>query len=76
MSVKCVFTVKGNICHSGHKQIGGQRSAAVHSSRVMTLVEFGQEVSGTRLLSLMEIAHYVGLLLPDVDRFLELHFPL
>lgn len=42
----------------------------------MTPVEFGQEVSGTRFYSLMEIAHNVSLLLPDVDRFLEFHFPL
>lgn len=42
----------------------------------MTLVEFGQEVSGPRFLGLMEIAHYVGLLLPDMDCFLELHLAL
>lgn len=42
----------------------------------MALVEFGQEVGGTRLLSLVKIAHNVGLLLPDMDCFLKLHFPL
>lgn len=42
----------------------------------MTPVEFGKEVSRTSLLSLVEVAHYVGLLLPDVDRFLEFHLTL
>lgn len=42
----------------------------------MTLVEFGQEVGGPRFHGLMEIAHYVGLLLPDMDRFLEFHLAL
>lgn len=42
----------------------------------MTAVEFGKEVSGTSLLRLVEVAHYVGLLLPDVDGFLELHLTL
>lgn len=51
-------------------------SEYIDSSRVVTPVEFGQEVSWTRLLSLVEIAHYVGLLLPDVDGLLEFHFPL
>lgn len=76
--LKCVFTAKGNIGHTGHK-LCRERSevrAQLHSSRVVTSVEFGQEVGGTRLLGLVEIAHHVGLLLPDVDRFLELHLPL
>ncbi len=55
---------------------GSEVSRRLHSSWVMTPVEFGQEVSGTRFLGLVEIAHYVGLLLPDVDRFLEFHLPL
>lgn len=46
------------------------------SSWVVTLVEFGQEVGAVRLLALMEVAHDVGLLLPHVDGFLELHFAL
>lgn len=55
---------------------GSEVSRQRYSSRVVALVEFGQEVSGTRFLGLVEIAHYVGLLLPDVDCFLEFHFPL
>lgn len=64
--------------HTGHMQrwAGSKASRQPHSSWVVTLVEFGQEVGAARLLALMEIAHYVGLLLPDVDRFLELHFAL
>lgn len=54
----------------------GQRSADSDSSWVVALVEFGQEVSGTSFFSLVEISHYVSLLLPDVDCFLELHLPL
>lgn len=78
MSVRCVFTANGNMGHTGHMQrwAGSEASRQPHSSWVVTMVEFGQEVGAARLLALMEIAHYVGLLLPDVDRFLELHFAL
>lgn len=78
MSVRCVFTANGNMGHTGHMQrwAGSEASRQPHSSWVVTMVEFGQEVGAARLLALLEIAHYVGLLLPDVDRFLELHFAL
>lgn len=55
---------------------GSEVSRQPHSSWVVTVVEFGQEVGATRLLALIEVAHDVGLLLPHVDRFLELHFAL
>lgn len=55
---------------------GPEVSRQPHSSWVVTLVEFGQEVGAARLLTLMKVAHDVGLLLPHVDRFLELHFAL
>lgn len=42
----------------------------------MSLVEFGQEVSGTWFLGLGKIAHYVSSLLPNMDCFLKFHFTL
>lgn len=51
----------------------GERSA---SSRVVAFVEFGQEVGWSGFFGLVEIAHHVGLLLPDVDRFFQLHLTL
>lgn len=64
--------------HWSHAKAGGVRGqqSAAHSSRVVTLVEFGQEVGAAGLLALVEVAHDVGLLLPHVDGFLELHFAL
>lgn len=64
--------------HWSHAKVGrGQRSAEKpHSSWVVTGVELGQEVGAARLLALVEVAHDVGLLLPHVDRLLELHFAL
>lgn len=52
------------------------RADSQHSSWVVTVVELGQEVGAARLLALVEVAHDVGLLLPDVDGLLELHFAL
>lgn len=60
LGFKHVFTIKGNIYHTGHR----------HNSRVVTTVEFGEEVGGTSFLALTEVAHYVSPLFPDVDRFL------
>lgn len=77
MIVKCIFTIKRNSCQIGHNQKTGHRAGReLYSSLVVSLVEFGQEVGGARFFRLVEIAHYVGLLLPDVDRFLKFHFPL
>lgn len=72
--LKCVFTIKGNIFHIGNEQrrVRGE----LHSSRVVSFVEFGQEVCRSRLFALVEITHHVGLLLPDVDGFLQFHFAL
>lgn len=70
---KCVFTIKGNICHRGRSKAGSEVS---RGSWVVSAVELGQEVLGTRLFALVEESHDVGLLLPDVDRLLELHLPL
>lgn len=72
--LKCVFTIKGIIFHTGNEQrwVRGQ----LHSSRVVSFVEFGQEVCRSRLFVLVEITHHVGLLLPDVDGFLQFHFTL
>lgn len=75
--VKCIFTIKRNSCQIGHNQKTGHRAGReLYSSLVVSPVEFGQEVGGARFFRLVEIAHYVGLLLPDVDRFLKFHFPL
>ncbi len=45
-------------------------------SGVVSVVELGQEVCGTLRLGLVEVAHDVRLLLPDVDGLLQLHLPL
>lgn len=42
----------------------------------MTSHEFGKEVLGFRLLRLIPVSHYVTLLLPDLDRLLQLHLSL
>lgn len=68
-----IFTVQNrgqHIYHTGHGKWSEVRSG------VVACVEFGQEVCGARCLRLVEIAHDVCLLLPDVDGLLELHLPL
>jgi len=45
-------------------------------SRVVSVVELGEEVCGTRRVGLVEVAHDVSLLLPHVDGFLQLHLAL
>lgn len=72
----CIYNKGGTSVTLDTSKEGSEVSTQLHSSWVMTPVEFGQEVSGARFLSLVEIAHYVGLLLPDMDCFLEFHFPL
>lgn len=65
-----VFTVQKQKMTTHISGVKGQRS------RVVSVVEFGEEVSGTRHLGLMEVAHDVSFLLPDVDGFLQLHLAL
>lgn len=71
---KPVFTSKRNTLDSNKD--GSEVRLQLQSSRVMTLVELGQEVRRLRFFICAEIAHQVGLLLPGVSRFLEFHFTL
>lgn len=77
---KCIYSSK---CYRTHSvsgcRLGGTEASVVGEEvnlRVVTLVKFRQEICGARRLSLAEVAHHVGLLLPDVDGLLQLHLTL
>ena len=42
----------------------------------MTSDELGKEVRGLRLLAVLEVSHYVVLLLPDFNSLLQFHLTL
>lgn len=77
MSVRaCIYIKENHLSHWSQAKRGQKSSLKLSKLRVMSLVEFGQEVSGTWFLGLGKIAHYVSSLLPNMDCFLKLHFTL
>lgn len=65
-------SIRGSLCYTGQNRVESTGSSSI----VMSNIKSGQKVRRAWYLRLMEIAHNVGLLLPDIDGLLQLHLTL
>lgn len=72
----CIYIIEEHLPHWSQAKRSQKSSHKLYKLRVVSLVEFGQEISGTWFRGLAKIAHYVSFLLPNIDRFLKFHFTL
>lgn len=72
----CIYIKEEHLSHWSQAHRSQRSRHKLVNLRVMSLVEFGQEVRGSLIFGLRKIAHYVSSLLPNLNCFLKFHFTL